>query len=613
METDEPQLYQYSTPQQSSTFKRPRRSLQSSTPLSSVTETVSSSPRHSGQSLFAHQVIDHINALKHLDDQQILLLLQAARNGDGMRLPSADRSSMSTVGSRASSYLSVPSSRVPSMLSDPRSSVASTDSSFTHYSAASSRLSTASSRLSTISTASTPAPKNFACTFCDKALKSKPYWKSHEEEFHEQRLTWRCPDCEQIFHAGKRFREHHTKLHGCEHCKQPRESGQPTSRKASPCVKKYEIVMHDKDAWGCGFCACLLTTWEERCEHIALHFEEKGSSKWNFTNVVLGLLKQEEVSHAWNQMMVQRHGDEPNWPTLAWESKKCNRLRYKLETKWDTRVFDTEKLVQDTYDMAEIEIKDVVEPTTESAPDVSEPTDSGHGEIVEFKLETADYGSNQRLQSSHGVPSDHTMMDIDPVEPPQHMHHQTLQQSQWPVSTDISQNNMNAAVGMGAFSGFDTNMTTLPTDYSQPVAQGFQQQQTWPNAGFVSTPDLINFQQPTSYLNYNQPKEVISVPTSQYANFAHYPPRQSLPPNFLQQHPSTPTSRRYVPKLINISNSSHRGLQQEQPPPPPPKDDHQQNRFSRMIMRRRPSNISQHSLVSQRDMGGTWNDELNWG
>ena len=121
-----------------------------------------------------------------------------------------DRSSMASLGSR-NSFLSVPSSRVTSMMSDPRSSIASTDSSFTHYSAASSRLSTASSRLSTIS--NTSAPKNFACTFCDKALKSKPYWKSHEEEFHEQRLTWRCPDCEQIFHAGKRFREHHTKLH----------------------------------------------------------------------------------------------------------------------------------------------------------------------------------------------------------------------------------------------------------------------------------------------------------------------------------------------------------------------------------------------------------------
>ena len=230
MEADEAQLYQFGTPQQSNSFKRPRRSLQGSTPLSSVTESVTSSPRHSGQNQFAPHLFDHINALKHLDDQQILQLLSAARNGgqsnsifgagpvthatsDGMRRSGADRSSMSTVGSRASSYLSVPSSRVPSMLSDPRSSIASTDSSFTHYSAASSRLSTASSRLSTISTTSTPAPKNFACTFCDKALKSKPYWKSHEEEFHEQRLTWRCPDCEQIFHAGKRFREHHTKLH----------------------------------------------------------------------------------------------------------------------------------------------------------------------------------------------------------------------------------------------------------------------------------------------------------------------------------------------------------------------------------------------------------------
>jgi hypothetical protein len=232
METDDSTFLQYSTPQPSNSFKRPRRSLQSSTPLSSVSESASPSPRLSGQaSSLTPDVIDHINGLKHLDDKSILLLLEAARSGgqcgmaaptrvlfadhnpDGMRssINRPDRSSMSTLGSRTSSYLSVPSSRVNSMLSDPRSSIASTDSSFTHYSAASNRLSTASSRLSTIS--NTSAPKNFACTFCDKALKSKPYWKSHEEEFHEQRLTWRCPDCEQIFHAGKRFREHHTKLH----------------------------------------------------------------------------------------------------------------------------------------------------------------------------------------------------------------------------------------------------------------------------------------------------------------------------------------------------------------------------------------------------------------
>jgi hypothetical protein len=401
---------------------------------------------------------------------------------------------------------------------------------------------------------------------------------------------------------------------GCEHCKQPRESGQPTSRKASPCVKKYEIVMHDKDAWGCGFCASLLTTWEERCEHIALHFEEKSSSKWNFTNVVLGLLKQTEVANAWNQMMLQRHGDESNWPSLAWESKKCNRLRYKLETKWDPRQFDIEKLVQDTYDLAEIEVKDVVEPTTETTPEVAEPIDASQGEIVEFKLETSDFAPDNRLHSSHGLPTEHMMMDIDPVEPPQPLHHQELQQTHWPVTTDMSHTSMSTATGMGSFAGFDTTMTSMAPDFSQPMAQSFQQQSAWPNAGFASTPDLLSYQQPAPYMSYQQPKEIVSVPTSQYAQFTHYP-RQSLPPNFLhQQAPSTPTSRRYVPKLINIqNNSSHRGVQMDQPPPPPPKDDHTQNRFSRLIMRRRPSNISQHSMVSHRDMGGTWGDELNWG
>ncbi|KAF2739788.1 hypothetical protein EJ04DRAFT_531626 [Polyplosphaeria fusca] len=614
MDSDEPQLLQYSTPQPSNSFKRPRRSLQSSTPLSSVSESASPSPRPlSSQAVLTPEVIDHINGLKHLDDKQIFLLLEAARNGgqsstyaptspvltlaDRMRVP--DRSSMSSLGSRSSSYLSVPSSRVTSMLSDPRSSIASTDTSFSSFGAASSRLSTASSRLSTLST--TSSPKNFACTFCDKALKSKPYWKSHEEEFHEQRLTWRCPDCEQIFHAGKRFREHHTKLHGCENCKQPRESGQPTSRKASPCVKKYEIVMHDKDAWGCGFCCSLLTTWEERCEHIALHFEEK-RSKWNFTNVIIGLLKQPDLAQGWNVYLTQRHGDQSNWPQFTWESKKCNRLRYKLETKWDPRGFDLEKLVQETYELAEIE------PTDSETPEVPEPVDC-KPETFEIKPETFDFSTEPPAP----LPSDQTLMDLDPIESSQSMPQPTLQsqsleQPTWPVSTDISQANLSADESMNTFADFPTSMANMTPDFTQPVTQSFHQP-NWSSAGFVSTPDLVNFQQPGAYMNYNAPKEVVQVPTSQYANFTHYP-RQSVPPNFLHHSNSTNSARRWTPKLVNISSPSHRNsiVQSDQPPPPPPKDDH---RFSRIVMRRRPSNISQHTVVSQRDLG--WNDEVNWG
>ncbi|ORX97110.1 hypothetical protein BCR34DRAFT_172611 [Clohesyomyces aquaticus] len=604
MESDEPQLL-YNTPHSTPSFKRPRRSLQSSTPLNSVSESASPSPRLSGQSQLTPEVIDHINGLKHLDDKQIFLLLEAARNGDRMRLP--DRSSMSTLGSR-SSYLSVPSSRVTSIMSDPRSSIASTDTSFSTYSAASSRLSTSSSRLSTISNNSS---KNFACTFCDKALKSKPYWKSHEEEFHEQRLTWRCPDCEQIFHAGKRFREHHTKLHGCENCKQPRESGQPTSRKASPCVKKYEIVMHNKDAWGCGFCSALLTTWEERCEHIALHFEEK-RSKWNFTNVILGLLKQSDVSQAWNNMLTQRHGEPQNWPQFNWESKRCNRLRYKLETTWDTRVFDIAKLVSETYELAEIEPMEIPEPVEAT-------------ETVDCKTETFDFGSEPTSQ----LATDNGMMDLDPVETPQpvpqgHMQqqqtlqqqnlsHQSIQQTQWPVTTDMSQGALTTEDPMDTFGGYSTNLsnasmttvTNVTNGYSHAVSQSFHQP-SWSHAGFVSTPDLVAFQQPSTYMNYSQEKLVNPA----YEQFTQYP-RNSMPPNFLHHHSnsgSSTGSRRFVPKLINISSPRHSTQPQDQPPPPPPKDDH---RFSKISMRRRPSNISQHTIVSQRDLG--WNDEYNWG
>jgi len=77
MDADEPQVLQYSTPQHSNSFKRPRRSLQSSTPLSSVSESASSSPRLSD---LTPEIITHIDALKHLNNDQIFQLLEVARN-----------------------------------------------------------------------------------------------------------------------------------------------------------------------------------------------------------------------------------------------------------------------------------------------------------------------------------------------------------------------------------------------------------------------------------------------------------------------------------------------------------------------------------------------------
>jgi hypothetical protein len=384
--------------------------------------------------------------------------------------------------------------------------------------------------------------------------------------------------------------------------------------------------MHDKDAWGCGFCAALLNTWEERCEHIAQHFEEKRSG-WKFTNVILGLLKQTDVAQAWNHLLTQRHGEQQNWPQLTWESKKCNRLRYKLETKWDIRAFDIEALVRETYELAEIQSPEIKE-NTESieVPDVVEK--------VEPKVEQFDFAAAHRLSSSHEMPVETSMMELDPVEPIQNVPQPDPQQNHWPVTTNITQSNMNTDVTMDAFNGFTASMGNISTEFTQQnVAQSYQQP-PWQDASFQAPPNLMDFQQQANYMSYTPAKEVIQVPTSQFANFVRPAsqhgshqvqssfarptsqhtsqharpnfmqyPRQSVPPNFLH-HTRNTSARRVAPKVVNIPSSNR----SDQPPPPPPKDNHI---FNAISMRRRPSNISQHTVVSQRDLG--WNDEQIWG
>jgi hypothetical protein len=280
--------------------------------------------------------------------------------------------------------------------------------------------------------------------------------------------------------------------------------------------------------------------------------------------------------------------------------------------------------------LAEIEAND--------SNEIAEPVEKNDiTESVDCKLEESyDFPIEHTVPSSQELPPDTTMMELDPIDTMQSVPQPVMQQPQWP---DMSQASMNTDVNMDAFGGFTSGMNTISTDFmQQPVSQTYQSQ-NWQNPGFVSTPDLVNFQQPGNYMNYTPAKEVIQVPTSQFANFVRpasqhsshhhshsnfvrpssqqsqhsnpnygqFSSRQSVPPNFFH-HANTTGSRRFTPKLINIPSSSQRGPPGDQPPPPPPKDEH---RFSRISMRRRPSNISQHTIVSHRDLG--WHGEDNWG
>ncbi|KAF2493475.1 hypothetical protein BU16DRAFT_80963 [Lophium mytilinum] len=342
MDRDQPQFFAHPASQPLQNSSRSIRSLHNSTPFSEP-EGASPSP-HPNQARVTNDVLQCIHGLKHLDDQQILDLLRVAR----------DRFSISTIDSRASSYLSLPS-RAPSIFSNPRDSVSTTDTRWSCY--------TSASRMS--QAPSVTAAKKFGCTFCDKTLKTKAYWKSHEEEFHEQAQRWKCPDCDQWFNAGKRFREHHYKCHACEQCEQSKDVGPGHPRKPSTCVKKAMHPMHNKDAWGCGFCAKLLASWEERCDHIAQHFEDGAAkSDWKFTNVITALLQQSRISVAWNNYLATKHGESSYWPSFSWDPKKTasftkyNRLRFALEDSWDPRTFDVNNLIQQTYELGAVESRE---------------------------------------------------------------------------------------------------------------------------------------------------------------------------------------------------------------------------------------------------------------
>ena len=120
-------------------------------------------------------------------------------------------------------------------------------------------------------------PKIYACSFCDKAFSRKGVWKRHEESLHEPQREWCCFEsgCNRKFTARNKFRRHHECDHGCENCKHDSEV-----------ISKTQAT----SAWGCGFCIARLESWDDRANHIAIHFEN-GSKKsdWDVSRVIQSL------------------------------------------------------------------------------------------------------------------------------------------------------------------------------------------------------------------------------------------------------------------------------------------------------------------------------------
>lgn len=552
MESEQPQFYPLPSSQFHHGTKRThsgsRRMPQTAAHLPEP-EAASPSPLASSQTPITQEVIGHIYGLRHLDDQHILELLRVARH------PVTDRSSVatfSTLSSRASSY------RVPSLYSDPRSSVASD---------VSVNCLTPASRLS--QAPSITSCNKYECTECNVKLKSKQYWKSHEEEFHEQERMWKCPDCERWFNAGKRFREHHFKHHGCDVCEQPKEKGNGSSRIPSPCVTAAEKIKHHKDAWGCGFCVRLLGSWDERCTHVAQHFDEgKTKADWDFTNVILGLLLQPELSNEWHSFLFRKYGERSEeWPKFTWDQKKSRSLRFSLEEKWDTRVLDTNSrqhltvLIQKLHDLGS---------PVPSNPGIQIMHTDTKVLPESFQEVTMGQSKGTTVLPSHTVPQ------------------QEFQQPAWGIPSQSAPKSTPTEHNLQEFTFMDTTGShPLPTEFSP---------ESMFTEGFPHDPNDVAFPHIVSYMDYTTNHYVEEPPQFE----SHIGFSKPVVSPFLAS--SSPSNlQRKTPKLVSIPSRPeppHR-----KPPPPPPKD----AESSHPGVRRLSENTSRHVAVST-----SWQNEESW-
>ncbi|KAF2673021.1 hypothetical protein BT63DRAFT_410077 [Microthyrium microscopicum] len=194
--------------------------------------------------------------------------------------------------------------------------------------------------LASIDSVTTPPPRTsslpvaeistlFFCTVCERSFQDRSSWQEHEYTVHEQQYYWLCPndDCDKVFTKVTDFIKHHQADHACGKCYHGAENQRP---------------LPSKRAWACGFDQCkgMFNSWEERCDHVAGHFESLARvddatsqpSQWKFTNVIRNLLRQADIKDAYKRVMIKTHGeDKVFWPKMRWQAENSTELLRRLE------------------------------------------------------------------------------------------------------------------------------------------------------------------------------------------------------------------------------------------------------------------------------------------
>ncbi|KAH7389428.1 hypothetical protein DE146DRAFT_680288 [Phaeosphaeria sp. MPI-PUGE-AT-0046c] len=159
----------------------------------------------------------------------------------------------------------------------------------------------------------------FFCTVCEEPFVEKADWKRHEETFQERPEEFQCDNCSAKYFLDKDFVMHHVSAHGCVPCN--------TSTKCSlkKHVQESKRPRTTRSGWGCGFCCHFSSSWTERCNHIANHFDAGGQtmSDWKHSRVIYSLLQRPELVRAWNTVLESK---QRAFIAFGWDPKSTGRV-----------------------------------------------------------------------------------------------------------------------------------------------------------------------------------------------------------------------------------------------------------------------------------------------
>jgi hypothetical protein len=176
------------------------------------------------------------------------------------------------------------------------------------------------------------------CTLCHKRFEVEYIWAFHEARCYLPEAQHSCSYCDGIFDSEAQFRVHHCDKHV-----------------SSPRLVRCSVTRTRRAGWGCGFCAAFLDSWNERLYHVSDHFETGSRSlAWKYSNVIRGLLRQPEIARHWQDLLVGKHGPNPESRlTILFGEPETGRPESGLQgmLEFQTPERDLEAIAQLAYDL----------------------------------------------------------------------------------------------------------------------------------------------------------------------------------------------------------------------------------------------------------------------